>query len=629
MKKLLALLLAAVIAVTGAVSAFALIQFPVTLEGELSDYPVVIVPGYIGARLYLGDDPETAECAWSGFNVDQLLPHVLQRIAELAAGAAVMPLDRADHIAAAIVKSMHDTWPYLGCNPDGSSRYPLRVFSEDAAVTNDAALRAAGHEDLIHEVEITATLAGMIGEENIYSFNADWRMGAEACAARLNAYIESVKAHSGKEKVNVFALSHGGQVAATYLTLYGEQGDVNNAVLSSPAIGGAGIAYDLLAQQVHFDEQTLIKLIEVGTFTEEDYEWLVKAVNLGFVDQILNAMVTHLSHSLGYWGSIWDFIPTEKYEALKAKYLSAPESAPLAAQSDRFHYEILPQIGEKLRACNENGMHVSIITGSGNRVVTGWNVNSDGIIPVVCATGAVCAPYGERFADGYTPADRLSPAMEIDASTCYLPDNTWFSDGNFHAWTYWTPCTRTLSLELLMTDRIRDVHSDPRYPQFLTSDHVSYAVDFSFDGAPCGAVNGGCRSVTVRNTCDKATVRITGLYAKEAPLAFRLGAGITLAPGESVSVPFTGALPDGPRTVLHLTVCYAMSNVTPLSFRTKGFTLDGTDEAQGGTVAVNAYPFPDGVNRLLERLGLRDYLALLLMHLISLMRSLSAALPIS
>ena len=623
MKKLLSVLLAIVIACGSACAAFALIQFPVTIEGEISEYPVVVVPGYIGARLYNGDDPATAECAWSGFNVDELLPNVLRRIAELAGGAAVMPFDKADHIAGTIVQSLRDTWPYLACNPDGSSVYPLRVYSEDASVTNDAALRAAGQEQLIHEVEISATLAGIIGEENIYSFNTDWRMGAEYCANRLAAYIDSVKAHSGKEKVNVFALSHGGQVTATYLALYGDRGDVNNVVLSSPAIGGAGIAYDLLAQQVKFDEQTLIKLIEVGTFTEEDYEWLVKAIDLGFIDKILNAMVNDLAHSLGYWGSIWDFIPIEHYETLKAKYLSDPACAPLAAQSDRFHYEILPTIGEKLRALNENGMHISIITGSGNRVVTGMGVNSDGIIPVSCATGARCAPYGERFADGYTPADHLSPTMEIDASTCYLPENTWFSDGNFHAWTYWTPCTRTLFLELLLTDRIRDIHSDPRYPQFLTSDHVSYAVDFSFDGVPYGAAGGG--SVTVRNTCDKATLRITGIYAKEAELAFRLGAGVTLAPGESVSVPFTGALPTGPRTVLHLTVCYAMNNLTPLNFRTKGFGVEGDDAQEpGGTVAVRAFPFPDGIDRLLTRLGLRDLLAMLLMQLISLARALRA-----
>ena len=625
MKKLLSVLLAAVIAFGSACAAFALIQFPVTIEGELSDYPVVVVPGYIGARLYYGDDPATADCAWSGFNVDELLPNVLHRIVEIAGGAAVMPFDDAAHIASAVVRSLRDTWPYLACNPDGSSVYPLRVYSEDAAVTNDAALRAAGQEALIHEVEISATLAGMIGEENIYSFNTDWRMGAEYCANRLAAYIDSVKAHSGKEKVNIFALSHGGQVTATYLALYGDRGDADNVVLSSPAIGGAGIAYDLLAQQVQFDEQTLIKLIEVGTFTEEDYEWLVKAINLGFIDKILNAMVNDLAHSLGYWGSIWDFIPIEHYEEMKTKYLSDPASAPLVAQSDRFHYEILPTIGEKLRACNENGMHISIVTGSGNRVVTGMNVNSDGIIPTSCATGAVCAPYGERFADGYTPAEYLSPTMEIDASTCYLPDNTWFSDGNFHAWTYWTPCTRTLFLDLLLTDLIRDIHTDPRYPQFLTSDHVSYAVDFSFDGVPHGMAGGG--SVTVRNTCDKATVRITGLYAKEAPLAFRLGAGVSLAPGESVSIPFTGTLPEGARTVLHLTVCYAMNNITPLNFRTKGFAVAGEDAADAaGTVAVNALPFPDGVDRLLTRLGVRDLLAMLLMQLISLVRTLRAGI---
>jgi hypothetical protein len=58
------------------------------------------------------------------------------------------------------------------------------------------------------------------------------------------------------------AVSHGGQVAATYLTLFGHKRSVNNDVLNVPAIGGAGIAYDGLRGDVDIDEVTIVRFLK-------------------------------------------------------------------------------------------------------------------------------------------------------------------------------------------------------------------------------------------------------------------------------------------------------------------------------------------------------------------------------
>ena len=125
-------------------------------------------------------------------------------------------------------------------------------------------------------------------------------MGAETCATMLDEYIQTVKKHSGKDKVNIFAVSHGGQVTATYLNLFGWKGDVDNAVLTIPAIGGAGIAYDAMVENSEFDEESLFRFIENGTMMEENMNWLVKAQQLGFLDDILNSLVPYLKEILGY-----------------------------------------------------------------------------------------------------------------------------------------------------------------------------------------------------------------------------------------------------------------------------------------------------------------------------------------
>ena len=58
-------------------------------------------------------------------------------------------------------------------------------------------------------------------------------MSAIVCAQQLDEYIQSVKEYTGKDRVNLIPVSHGGQVSATYLALYGQKNDVDTAVLSA------------------------------------------------------------------------------------------------------------------------------------------------------------------------------------------------------------------------------------------------------------------------------------------------------------------------------------------------------------------------------------------------------------
>ena len=61
--------------------------------------------------------------------------------------------------------------------------------------------------------------------------------------------------------------------------------------------------------------------------------------------------------------------------------------------------------------------------------------------------------------------DKISPSMEIDATGCYLPENTWFVEGQYHGQYYYEEYTRKLVTKLLFTDDIKDVYSDPEFPQ--------------------------------------------------------------------------------------------------------------------------------------------------------------------
>lgn len=621
MKKLLCVLLSVVMIVSscGIVASAA-----GEVTAETSDYPVVIVPGYSSTNLYYGDSLEDGESVW-GLDFDHVLDRVLARIAELGIGLGALAFGNAEYITDVVAQEMAVLLEKLRCNPDGTSAYELHQDYTDAYNKNNAVLIATREDTKYRqEVEISEEIALYIGHENIYNFSCDFRMGAESCANELDAFIQSVKEHSGKDKVNLFAISHGGQVTATYLTLYGYKGDVDNAVMTVPAIGGAGIAYDAMMADFTFDEECLVRFVENGTMTEENYNWLVKANQLGFVDNLLNTLFPKIFPTIGYWGSLWDFIPVDKYEKAKAHLLDSEESARLIEISDRFHYEILPSMPEKLAECIESGMNISIISGTGNRIVTGMNENSDGIITTNASTGATCAPYGKRFADGYEQInscggkDKVSPSMEIDASTAYLPDNTWFVDGLFHGMTYKDNYTRILMMTLLLTDEITDVYSDPEYPQFKYSTNASHTIHAAFSGCREGILSEKAENLVITNVCANSNVRILAVECDGAELRFDVDPSIKLAPGEKTEIAFAGVIPAVSDTVVDVTVYYAMDTITPIGYRTQGFKLVNGEAVESDEEYADAeadMPFDSLINEtvdnVLRSLGLKEFISMI------------------
>lgn len=615
MKKLLCIVLSVVLAVSSCFFASAMGE----VEGKVSDYPVIIVPGYSSTNLYYGESLETGEAVW-GLDFDHVLERVLARIADIGIGLGTFAFDDAEYITDVLAEEMLVLFEKLRCNPDGTSAYELHQDYTDALHKNNAYLIENRTDTMYRqEVEISEEIAYYIGHENIYNFSCDFRMGAESCAAELDAFIQSVKEHSGKDKVNLFAVSHGGQVSATYLALYGHKGDVDNAVLTIPAIGGAGIAHDAMMACFDFDEECLLRFIENGTMTEENYNWLVKANQLGFIDTLANSLFPKILPAIGYWGSLWDFIPLAQYEATKAALLDSEESARLIEISDRFHYEILPSMPEKFAKCIENGINISIISGTGNRILTGMNENSDAIITVNASTGATCAPFGKRFADGYIQInpcdgkDKISPSMEIDASTAYLPDNTWFVDGLFHGMTYKDNYTRVLMMNLLLTDRITDVYSDANFPQFKYSTNASHTVHAAFGGCDEGILSDEANSLVVTNVCANSNVRIIAVECDGIDLQFEVDPSEKLLPGAKTEIAFTGDIPDVSGQVVNVTVYYAMNTITPIGYRTQAFRIvngELVEDAGDYTDSEATMPF-DGiidvnVETILRNLGLKE-----------------------
>lgn len=622
-KKFISVLLSIILAFSAVVSASG-------AQVNISDLPVVMVAGYSSPELVMTDEQGNKTQIW-GLNMDSVLSRVLNRIVDLGKGL-VMTLDgNAEYLGKVVGEELEQELEYMKINPDGTSKYNVTVANPETMDKNmKYILENNLPEEYINEREVLDEIAEKYVDSSlIYSYQADWRMSLIECADELDRLIEEIKVITGKDKVNIIAVSHGGQITATYLSLYGYKQSVNNAVLTVPAIGGAVLAYDIMSGNVHLDEYTLVYYLQHGFIAEGEYEWLVEAQQLGFLDDVIEELLPYVYNVIGNFGSIWDFIPNEDYEQIKAMHLDPVTHAGVIAKSDASH-EITANMHEALQKCrNEYGIKVSIIAGTGVPSVSGAQRNSDAIIGTNDSTGALCAPYGQRFNDGYTGAktmcsdpthDHVSPSFEVDASCAYLPEHTWFVDELFHGMTFKDAYSKELAFKLLLTDEIENVHSDPAYPQFRESTNATNAVYATFNSSPAGYVSDADDYIIIKNISAEYPLKITSVNVNGADLVVHSLGVKALEPGKEVKIEFTGKLPKVSNALMQVEIKYELVGNTLASIGSKRFNFKVMN---GEAVEYNsAQPFvahnlaigyeefmPESTNSILTSLGLSNFVS--------------------
>ncbi len=565
MKKIISVILS-IIMVASLFSASVSAEYQI--EGDITKYPVIMVPGYSGTELVMVNDDGSETRIW-GLNMDSVLDRVMNRIIDLGKGLVLTIDGNAEYLGKTVGEELEAELEYMKMNPDGTSKYNIRIENEITEHTNMAYILENGlSESYIYEPELSAEIASYIGEENIFFFTEDWRTSVYDCAVRLDSYIQDVKELTGKDKVNIIAVSHGGQVTATYLSMFGYKQDVNNAVLTVPAIGGAALAYDIMSGEAKLDEETLIYYIEHGFDTEGHYAWLLEAQQLGFLDNLVQELLPYVYNVIGNFGSIWDFIPYEYYDEVRDMHLDPVENAAIIEKSDFIHHEIMANYHENLQRCTEEyGIDIYIIAGTGVHAVSGLAENSDAIICTDDSTGAKCAPYGLRYSDGFAGAgtqcddpnhDHVSPSMETDASTAYLPENTWFVEGLYHGMTFHDEYSRSLTLKTLLTDEIENIYSDPAYPQFRNSTNVNNGVYVEFENSPSGYVSGSDKYIVIKNISKVYPLKISSVEIMGADMVVHSLGVAALEPGEEITLQVTGKLPEVSNALLQVNVNYEL-----------------------------------------------------------------------
>lgn len=570
MKRIICLLLSAVI----------FLSCCIVVSAAPDNTPVVFVPGFIETIMGVNIDERNEEQLWP-FTVPTVLGKIVSDSPALMTLIAGLAFGKFDRLGARLGSDAEDVLHKLTCNPDGSSDYGIESFSQDPSLCNVGYLARHKNGKYLAMVDLAQRVAARTGPDRTFVFCYNSQLDSLELASQLRSFIKSVKKYTGSGKVRLCSHSYGGQIIAAYFYRYLNDIDVEKAVMIYPALAGTdAIKYILEADaDVPFDD-ILIFVENLLNLPVEAEKLLIKKY-FHYIDEFASGGLAELSGMWRYWSSMYSLCSNEYYELLKKEFLDPVKSAPVIKANDIIHYDLMPNLRKIFKKCQAKGIDLSIISGSGIQECLGGDDNTDVLLPVKLATGAYCAKYGEHFADGYRAKrtvcsnpkhHHVSPAMDIDASAAFLPENTWFVEGAFHGAYANQDYTMTLIEKLLLKNEIKNVYSDPAYPQFGYSDNENMGIRFGFDKSRIGFINSDDSSIVIENLNKIAPVKILSVTASGLDIEFDAIKTLTVLPGKSVKITFSGKIPAVKARRTDITVKYVEG--ASVNTLTRGFTVN-------------------------------------------------------
>lgn len=324
------------------------------------------------------------------------------------------------------------------------------------------------------------------GQYNIhdYIFWYDWRLDPLEVADELKAYIDDVKAATGKSEVALIGRCLGSSVVTAYVAKYGMDG-IRGVGIDGGVVNGAEAISEPISGKFNFDADGInrflydcnaLEMFSLDELVNETIDMLSKA---GVFDKIVGVtkekiyyvVVKGVTSALALstfftYPSYWAAVKAEDYETAKAYVFGDEGSAKreqyagLIAKIDNYDQKVRQQIPNIMQEISDKG-NVCIIAKYGLQIlpiIKSSDAIADQFASVECASyGATTSTIYGTLSDSYI-ADRIaegngkyiSPDKQIDASTCQFPEATWFVKGANHS--DWTSVENTILYNVLTAD---------------------------------------------------------------------------------------------------------------------------------------------------------------------------------
>lgn len=332
-------------------------------------------------------------------------------------------------------------------------------------------------------------LSEIVGEDDVYYFGYDSLGDVMYETEKLHHYIHDVvlpKSPNGQ--VKLCHISLGGTIAINYLETYPEDYElIKKMVFVIPAIDGSDIIGDLLTGNlsVFYDDNTLYEDLLVTLLGETPLAYALNMVLRILPTDVLKSALGGLANGLVDIAAlrstmIWALCPDAYYEEAKAMWLEDNEDLAGILEDVEYFMNARANFEENLFALRETGCEIF------NLACYDVNLfplckeyktkNADRVIHAASpAMGATFADLGETLGEGYEAVgtycdnpdhNHLSPDGVVDATTGLLPCTTWYFKAQAHEQLPENDVALALAIRVMADNNMKDVYSNPAYPQF-------------------------------------------------------------------------------------------------------------------------------------------------------------------
>ena len=333
-----------------------------------------------------------------------------------------------------------------------------------------------------------------------YIFNYDSRLDPWEVAESMDEYIDDVLEATGKDKVQLVGRCLGGNYVAAYLTRYGAE-KVDACVLYVPSTMGTVVCSGTFSGTFKFDPDTINNYVNTNLTDDSDLSGLINSVvsvthSLSLLQtgtdlaesvykQIANQLIPDLLiASYATMPSYWSMVDDEHFERAKNFVFGdkKAEYAGLIEKIDNYHYNVMNEFDVTLRRLQDEGLKVAVVAKYNVAlppIFENSNAQADGTIELdKLSFGATSANMGEVLSRAYLnslkgtgAAKYVSKDNIIDASTCVLPDNTWFIKNSVHE--DFNTAINKLIYAILGSKEQLTIWDNSDYPQFLEYDKAN------------------------------------------------------------------------------------------------------------------------------------------------------------
>ncbi len=348
-----------------------------------------------------------------------------------------------------------------------------------------------------------------------YTFVYDWRLSPLETVAEFRQYINDVMRVTGAKKVNIHGICLGNTVVTAFLDSYvkelenGEEPYIKNVMFDASVANGCLIFTDAFRGKIDLDAEGLQRFLEENLDPDEpatgdiaemlpflnelvfaSYDMLKEAGVVDTVFRSVEAFYEVIYEGLvpklaiagyatfpGYWASV----SAEHYEEARDFVFADPEMrtqyAGLIEKLDAYYTQVSSRSEEILFAAQEKGVHLGFVAKYGTQTmpfIESQNEVGDRLVAVSKSTyGATCSAIrgqlsqeyiDERTALGY--GDYISADKKIDLSTSLFKDNVWIIKNCSHDhWSHEDALVQTFLRSTGMTTL-----NDDTYPRFMVCD---------------------------------------------------------------------------------------------------------------------------------------------------------------